>query len=136
MVKYLIILLFLVSTSKFVYSHASIYIEDVANNDGYIEISIYKNKDSFINNKPIYNARKVASMGQTIFPLNDIHEGEISIFVYHDENNDKKLNTSLFWIPSEGFSYSNSYIPKGRPNFEETITYLNHGTPMYLKMNY
>jgi uncharacterized protein (DUF2141 family) len=136
MLKYFIILLFLISTSEFVYSHASIHIEDVANNDGYIEISIYKNKDSFINNEPLYNTRKVATKGLTIFPIKDIHEGEISIFVYHDENNDNKLNTSIFWIPSEGFSYSNNYIPKGRPNFEKTITYLSHGIPMYLKMNY
>ena len=136
MQKHILIPIFLFLACGFAHSHATINIENVASEDGYIDMSIYMDKESFINNKPYYNVRKIATQGVTKFPLKDMHEGKISIFVYHDENNDKKLNTSLFWVPKEGFGYSNDYIPTGRPKFDKTVIFLNHGIPINLKMNY
>tara|TARA_Y100000590_G_C15747303_1_gene1022630 strand:- start:1684 stop:2091 length:408 start_codon:yes stop_codon:yes gene_type:complete len=135
MLRYFLVISF-IFISEFAHSHATFNIENVSSDKGYIEINIFKDSNSFLKNEPFYNSRKIATKGITTFPVKDLHEGEISIFVYHDENADNKLNTSLFWIPKEGYAYSNNYIPKGRPKFDNTIVYLTHGIPINLKMNY
>ena len=68
--------------------------------------------------------------------IRKIHEGKIAIVIYHDENNDGKLNTGLFWRPKEGYAFSNKYIPKGPPRFKKAIIELIHGKPVTIKLNY
>ena len=41
------------------------------------------------------SVRKIPSKNETVVPLSNIHEGKFAIVVYHDENNDGKLNTGL-----------------------------------------
>ena len=85
-----------------------------------------------------YVARALGEIGdkKAIIPLSKIHEGQIAIVVYHDENNDGKLNTGLFWRPKEGYAFSNNYIPRGPPSFSKAVITLKHGDPYYIKLNY
>ena len=80
--------------------------------------------------------RKKPTVGETIIPLSKTHEGVIAIVVYHDENNDGKLNTGLFWRPKEGYAFSNNYTPKGPPKFSKAKITLVHGKPVKIKLKY
>ena len=80
--------------------------------------------------------RKKATKGETIIPLSKIHEGEIAIVVYHDEDSNNELKTGLFWRPKEGFAFSNNYQPKGPPKFSKAAINLVHGEPITIELNY
>ena len=69
-------------------------------------------------------------------PLSKLHEGIIAIVVYHDEDNDGKLKTGLFWRPKEGFAFSNNYTPKGPPKFKKASIELIHGEPVSIELKY
>ena len=84
----------------------------------------------------IESIRKKPTKEKTIIPLSKVHEGNIALVIYHDENNDEKLNTGLFWRPKEGFAFSNNYIPKGPPKFKKAVIKLVHGEPVTIKLNY
>ena len=114
-ILFLLVLFF----SSVVLSHGTVIIPNVEHNKGYIDIKIYDSKDSFLKEDEAVEAvRKKVNKGKVVVPLTKIHEGEIAIVVYHDEDGDGELKTGLFWRPKEGFAFSNNYNPKGPPKFK------------------
>ena len=123
-------------TSK-AFCHGTIIISGVEHNNGYIDVKIYTNKESFLKEKQAAETiRKKATKGETIVPLSKLHEGIIAIVVYHDEDSDGKLKTGLFWRPKEGFAFSNNYTPKGPPKFKKASIELLHGEPVSIELQY
>ena len=110
---------------------------NVEHDDGYIDVKIYDSKDSFLKEDEAVEAvRKKVKKGRVEVPLSNIHEGEIAIVVYHDEDGNGELKTGMFWRPKEGFAFSNNYSPKGPPKFKKAAIMLEHGVPVEIELNY
>ncbi|PPR43447.1 MAG: hypothetical protein CFH21_00784 [Alphaproteobacteria bacterium MarineAlpha5_Bin11] len=136
MKNFLLLIILILSCSKLL-AHATIIIEGVEHNEGYIDVKIYINNENFLKEEmAIESVRKKAVKGQNIIPLSKIHEGPFAIAVYHDENGDGKLNTGLFWRPKEGYAFSNNYTPKGPPSFKKAKILITHGEPITIRLNY
>ena len=133
------LLLFLITIfiCKVLFAHGTIIIKNVEHEEGYIDIKIYTNKDSFLKEDLAAEAiRKKPTKSGTIIPLSKLHEGKIAVVVYHDEDGDGKLKTGFFWRPKEGFAFSNNYTPKGPPRFKKAAINLIHGEPVVIELNY
>ena len=123
--------------SSVVLSHGTVIITNVEHDRGYIDVKIYDSKDSFLKEDEAVEAvRKKVNKGEVVVPLTKIHEGQIAIVVYHDEDGDGELKTGLFWRPKEGFAFSNNYSPKGPPKFKKAAIILEHGVPVEIELNY
>ena len=123
--------------SSVVLSHGTVIITNVEHDDGYIDVKIYDSKDSFLKEDEAVEAvRKKVKKGRVEVPLSNIHEGEIAIVVYHDEDGNGELKTGMFWRPKEGFAFSNNYSPKGPPKFKKAAIMLEHGVPVEIELNY
>ena len=123
--------------SSVVLSHGTVIIPNVEHDRGYIDVKIYDSKDSFLKEDEAVEAvRKKVNKGELVVPLTKIHEGQIAIVVYHDEDGDGELKTGLFWWPKEGFAFSNNYSPKGPPKFKKAAIILEHGVPVEIELNY
>ena len=124
-------------SSPSLFAHGTIIITNVEHSNGYIDLRIYENKDSFLKEDlATEKIRKKATKGKTVIPLSKTHEGKIAIVVYHDEDGNRKLKTGLFWRPKEGFAFSNNYEPKGPPKFSKAAIDLIHGEPVFIELNY
>ena len=120
-----------------IFAHGTIIISGVEHNDGYSDVKIYTNKESFLKDELASESiRKKATKGETIIPLTKLHEGIIAVVVYHDEDGDGELKTGLFWRPKEGFAFSNNYTPKGPPKFKKAAIKLVHGKTITIDLNY
>ena len=132
-----LILLFIVLFSSSLFAHGTIIITNVEHGDGYIDVKIYDSKEGFLKEDlAIESVRKKATKGKTIVPLSKVHEGQIAIVVYHDEDSNGKLKTGLFWRPKEGYAFSNNYKPKSPPKFSKASIELIHGKPVEIELNY
>ena len=132
-----IVFLLVLFFSSVVLSHGTVIIPNVEHDRGYIDVKIYDSNDSFLKEDEAVEAvRKKVNKGEVVVPLTKIHEGQIAIVVYHDEDGDGELKTGLFWRPKEGFAFSNNYSPKGPPKFSKASINLVHGEPVYIELNY
>jgi len=123
--------------SSVVLSHGTVIITNVEHNKGYIDVKIYDSKDSFLKeDQAVETVRKKVNKGEVVVPLSKIHDGQIAIVVYHDEDSNGELKTGLFWRPKEGFAFSNNYNPKGPPKFKKAAIMLEHGVPVEIELNY
>ena len=132
-----LILLFITVFSSSLFAHGTIIITNVEHSNGYIDVKIYDSKESFLKEDLAKETvRKKATKDKTLVPLSKIHEGQIAIVVYHDEDNNGKLKTGLFWRPKEGYAFSNGYKPKSPPKFSKASIELIHGKPVKIELNY
>ena len=132
-----LILIIALLSSPSLFAHGTIIITNVEHSNGYIDVKIYENKDSFLKEDlATEKIRKKAIKGKTVIPLSIIHEGNIAIVVYHDEDGNRELKTGLFWRPKEGFAFSNDYQPKGPPKFSKAAINLIHGKKIIIELNY
>lgn len=130
-------LLFIVLFSSSLFGHGTIIITNVEHGKGYIDVKIYDSKEDFLKEDLARETiRKKATKGKTVVPLSKIHEGQIAIVVYHDEDNDGKLKTGFLWRPKEGYAFSNNYKPKSPPKFSKASVELIHGKPIEIELNY
>ena len=135
--KILSLIIFIVLFAFKVCSHGTVIIQGVEHERGEIDVKIYMDKTSFLKEElAIESIRKKPTKEETIIPLTKVHEGQIAIVVYHDEDGNGKLKTGLFWTPKEGFAFSNNYTPKGPPNFKKASIKLTHGEPVIIELNY
>ena len=135
--KILSIIIIIIFSALKVYGHGTIIIQDVEHEKGEIDVKIYMDKKSFLNEGfAVESIRKKPTKGETIISLAKVHEGRIAIAVYHDEDGNGELKTGLFWAPKEGFAFSNNYTPKGPPSFKKASIELIHGEPVIIELNY
>ena len=137
LVKFFLFVVIIIFLSLKTYAHGIIIVSGVEHNEGFIDVKIYIDKESFLNEEMAAETiRKRASKGKTVIPLSRLHEGTIAVVVYHDEDGNGELKTGLFWRPKEGFAFSNDYTPKGPPKFKKAVIELVHGEPVNIKLNY
>ena len=137
LIKFFIFFIAIIFLSLKTYAHGTLIINGVEHDEGFIDVKIYTDKESFLKEKLATEIiRKKATKDQTVVPLSKVHEGTIAIVVYHDEDSNGKLKTGLFWRPKEGFAFSNNYTPKGPPKFKKASIELIHGEPVMIELNY
>ena len=137
LIKFFIFFIAIIFLSLKTYAHGTLIINGVEHDEGFIDVKIYTDKESFLKEKLAAEfIRKKATKDQTVVPLSKVHEGTIAIVVYHDEDSNGELKTGLFWRPKEGFTFSNNYTPKGPPKFKKASIELIHGEPVIIELNY
>ncbi|MBQ4822388.1 DUF2141 domain-containing protein [Aquimarina sp. MMG016] len=100
-------------------STIEIHITDIQSAEGTIRIGLYNSESNFY--KQIFRSVAIkAKKGALKITLNDIPYGEYAISLYHDENNNKKLDSNFFKIPKEPYGTSNNAKGSfGPPKWED-----------------
>lgn len=109
-------------------------IENIKNNRGTIALAIYDNAKDFT--KKEMKAKKVkAKKGKTFAYFNNIPKGNYAIAIFHDENNNDKMDFNLMGIPKEPYGFSNN--AKGfmsAPKFEKASFSLGNNETKLIKI--
>lgn len=96
------------------------------NTKGLAKIALVNSEKNYDAKKPFkgYDCKIVSN--QVIKTLPSLPYGEYAIKVFHDENDNDKLDTKIFGIPSESYGFSNNVRGKfGPPDFKEARFELN-----------
>ena len=95
-----------------------IVITDITEDSGTLVISIHNSAESFNKRLPYQTVKLTAYKEKAVYHI-QLKSGDYAFCVYHDINNDGKLNTNAIGIPKEPFGFSN-YDGKGFPgNFKK-----------------
>ncbi len=95
-----------------------ITITNVASNNGTIQIGLYNNEANFLN-KTYRSITVKAKEGNVEASFKNVPTGEYAISLYHDADDNKKLNTIL-GIPTESYGTSNNAKGNfGPPKWED-----------------
>ncbi|WP_339660658.1 DUF2141 domain-containing protein [uncultured Polaribacter sp.] len=96
----------------------TIEVKGIKKNEGKIFIAIYDSEASFLNKSSgiIANINDKKSTG--IFK--GLKKGIYAVSLFHDENNNQKMDTKIFGIPKEPYGFSNNATGfMGPPKFKD-----------------
>ena len=98
----------------------TVNVETVRNGTGTVRFEIDDNAAAWNDKaKPTATASVPAAPGVVSYTFKNLPPGKYAVFVYHDENNNGKLDMSFFGVPKEGVGFSNNLKLLRQPKFEE-----------------
>lgn len=91
------------------------------NNIGVVQIGLYNSEDGFTEYDKSFKGGEVKAKKESVlYTLTSIPAGTYAIAIWHDENEDKILDTNMFGVPKEKYGFSHNKFGKfGPPDFED-----------------
>ena len=119
--------------SLFLGNNAGVLVVKVANvqeNKGCIRMAIYKDEKSFLSENQSLQAGVLLPKPdvEPAFHTHALPYGHYAVAIYHDVNNNGKLDKNALGIPTEPYAFSNNPKVKWRsPRFGETAFFFGEG---------
>jgi outer membrane protein len=101
---------------------------------GTLVFQVYDAADAFGDLRDPAQEFSQPAVGDGIYRLEDISDGEIAVLVYHDENANGLMDKNFIGIPRELLAISNAYQPKGPPSFARASFDMPSGEPLQIDM--
>jgi len=105
-------------------SHAAaaeltVEVKGVGKNTGKIYVAVYDKAERWMK-KPVYSASAFANTEGVVLSFKDVAVGEYAISLYHDENDNGKMDTNVVGMPIEPYAFSNDAAGNfGPASFEQ-----------------
>jgi uncharacterized protein (DUF2141 family) len=74
---------------------------------GQVRVALFSSNDKFPGDKPFRGASVVIRNGEAYLEFDDVPVGEYAISAFHDENDNAKLDFTVFG-PTESYGFSNN----------------------------
>lgn len=86
---------------------------------GTILVAVYDSEGSFMK-KHVFSAKQKVMDSPVIIVVDGVKTGDYAISMFHDENDNEKLDTNFIGIPNEPYGFSNDAKGSfGPPSFEK-----------------
>ncbi|OIN58763.1 hypothetical protein BLX24_13495 [Arsenicibacter rosenii] len=100
-------------------SSLTVDVHNIKELSGNISVAVFKPCEKFPDCKPV-DGKRIDVKKNRIQVSFDVEPGEYAVAVYHDVNDNGKLDKKLFGIPKEPYGFSNNYRPLvSAPSFKD-----------------
>lgn len=99
----------------------TVYVDNIATLKGRVHVGLYKDATTFPKKKYAFAGKEVSvnAVGTVEVMITDLAPGRYAVAVFHDTNNNGKLDTNVFGVPIEPYGFSKNAVAKwGSPKFE------------------
>jgi uncharacterized protein (DUF2141 family) len=143
----IVILFFSLLSSSFIYSQPHnlkplvLVITGIRNANGEININIYNKAGGFPKDpaKSLKHFRGKIENGLCTIKIDDLSYGTYAVAIFHDENNNYKIDKAWYGVPTEGIAISNNAQGSisGPPSFDDAKFNFNvQNNSISIRMNY
>ncbi|HAS40636.1 MAG TPA: hypothetical protein DCS93_09160 [Microscillaceae bacterium] len=104
-------------------------VQNIKYNRGKIYMAVYNRKEGFleVKNAVATNVTKVNG-NKAVIRFKNLKPGYYAIATYHDKNNDGKMNTNMFGVPTEYYGFSRDARARfSAPSFEDARIHFKGG---------
>jgi uncharacterized protein (DUF2141 family) len=110
-------------------------VENFISNQGICQACIFQSASSFEKMEALQCINVVVKDKRAVLTFSGLPDGTYAIFVFHDVNNNKKMDKNFFGIPKEGYGASNNKLPfAAAPKFSENKFILSNQSFVQLKI--
>ena len=110
----------------------TVHIQNIKSADGKISVGVYNSSTTWLN-KTFKGEVGVIEDGSASVIFENIRNGEYAISLYHDKNDNDRLDSGIFGIPKEPYACSNG--AKGRfgpPKWKDAVFVVNDNNPEHI----
>jgi uncharacterized protein (DUF2141 family) len=91
--------------------HIIANITNFENNKGVCKVCIFNSADAYAKKQPLQCISVPVSNRKAEAAFPNVPVGTYAVFVFHDANNNGKMDTNFLGIPSEGYGASQNKLP-------------------------
>ncbi len=104
-------------------------------NKGNILLALYNSKNNYM--KKAYKSSRIkVKDNKAIIIFNHLKKGTYAFTLFHDLNENNKLDTNFLGIPKEPYGFSNEERGRfGPPSFDKVTFIINSDTSIKVKIN-
>lgn len=115
----------------------TVEISNVKNAKGNLLLALFNSAESYDQEERFKSKVQKAQTGKVKITWEAIPVGTYAFKIFHDENDNKSVDTNFFGIPSEGYAFSNNAKgTMGPPAFEAAKFDLKQNIIQTIKLNY
>jgi len=104
----------------------TVIVSDLKNNEGRVFVALYNSETNFLNKEIKGNISDIKNNSCTL-TFKDIPNGMYAISLFHDVNNNNKMDTNFLGIPKEDYGCSNNAKGfMGPPKWKEAKFQINN----------
>ena len=85
-------------------------IDHINSDNGVVLAQVFSGKDNYKKGVAVDSQMLTAKTGSAQMTFKDLPAGEYAVRMFHDENNNQKMETNMFGMPTEGYGYSNEAV--------------------------
>lgn len=112
----------------------TVNISGLKSNEGNVLIALYKGSENFLKKSYVGVIAKIADKKST-YILKNIPKGEYAISFFHDENDNKKMDSNFLGIPKEDYGCSNNATGfMGPPKYNDAKFTLSKNTTVNIEI--
>lgn len=138
MKKIFFAILFLVLASNLKAQKSTIVVKvyGIENTEGVIQVGLYNNANDFPTYSKVYKGVALKPNKEGVkYTFKNIPAGKYAVAVWHDEDEDKKIDKNFLGAPTENYGFSlNKFGMFGPPKFTDVSFYLSSGSTKTLKI--
>ncbi|MDF0707903.1 DUF2141 domain-containing protein [Flagellimonas okinawensis] len=114
----------------------SIRVNNVESAKGKVNVAVYDSDEAFLSFDHVLKSDSVAAhKGSVELNISDLPEGEYALAVFHDENDNGKLDTNWLGIPKEKVAFSKGKMKTfGPPKFKECAFTMNSDHEIHIDL--
>ncbi len=119
----------------------NVQVTGLRNQQGQLCIKLFSNSQGFPEGSQKGTRQQCVKITDNLMKFNfsNLTSGGYAVAVYHDANNDNKLNRNSLGMPTEGYGFSNNpvYTRTGPPKYGEAVFLLaGPNTNVTIKLKY
>ncbi len=93
----------------------------------FIALDVKDTYDKDDKSNSFFSLRKKVLASSHKIIISDVNPGTYALSVFHDVDNNNKLSTNFFGVPSEGYGFSNNVVGSfSMPTFKEASFIINN----------
>ena len=121
MLKYILLIIFITINILSIAQTGKIKVEvsKIDNNEGVIYIGIYNKPETFPKTDVVLDKKVKAKEGTIEYIFKNVSVGNYAVAIYHDEDENNKINRYFFGMPSEDYGFSRNPSVFGLPKYAD-----------------
>lgn len=134
MKKLLFMMILCFSSHAFAQNKLTVHVKGLKNDKGQVVVGLYQGEKNFL--RKLYFGKIVAIKNQeATVEFDHLPSGEFAISLFHDENENGKLETGWFGIPKEDYACSNGAKGfMGPPKYSDAKFKINENKKITIKI--
>ena len=97
----------------------TVKVSDIGDEKGHLMVALYSGEESFTKGKSGWSSKVKVTQSEEAITFSDLPDGDYAIKMFHDENDNQKLDFNMLGIPKESYGFSNNVGRFGQPKYKE-----------------
>lgn len=134
-------ILLTVSSPKLLSQSLTIQFDNIRNNKGVIDVSLYESEDTWLDDEFKYNnflfSKINVNDNQLLVTIDHLKPGKYAVAILDDEDANAKMHRNFIGFPQEGYGFSNNAKPRfSKPRFKECAFDVKNDTAIFISIQY